>query len=36
MAQNPAPARVFLRVKYQQMKEGTTTANLEMVGYIQP
>ncbi len=32
--QNPAAAKVFLRVKYQQMKEGTTTANLEMVGYI--
>jgi hypothetical protein len=32
--QDPAPAKVFLRIKYQQMKEGTTTANLEMVGYI--
>jgi hypothetical protein len=29
------PARVFLRVKYQQMKEGTTTANLEMAGFVQ-
>ena len=30
-----SPQRVFLRVKYQQMQEGNTTANLEMVGYVQ-
>jgi hypothetical protein len=26
--------RIFLRVKYQQMQDGVTTANLEMVGYV--
>ncbi|HXB07146.1 MAG TPA: hypothetical protein VNW04_08520 [Puia sp.] len=30
-----AAARVFLRVKYQQMQGGVATANLEMAGYVQ-
>ena len=29
-----SPGKTFLRIKYQDMRDGETTANLELVGYI--
>jgi hypothetical protein len=36
LSTRPARRKVFLRLKYQDMRDGETTANLELVGYLLP